>query len=73
MRKRTSTEAVESNSACYDTLEQWAREHIRARLQELMEEEVPTFLSRVQHERRSTVTPVDPPVGSRNGYGNPAV
>jgi len=38
-----------------------------------MEEEVTTFLDRVRHERRNTVTPVDPPVGSRNGYGNPAV
>ena len=30
-----------------------------------------TFLGRVRHERRSRVTPVDPPVGSRNGYGKP--
>ena len=29
MRKRTSTEAVESSAVCYDTLEQWARENSR--------------------------------------------
>ncbi len=71
MRKRTSTEAVESSTACYDTLEQWARGQIQAQLQQLLEEEVTTFLGRVRHERRSTVTPVDPPPGSRNGYGKP--
>ncbi|MDR4469189.1 MAG: transposase [Nitrospira sp.] len=71
MRKRTSTKAVESSAVCYDTLEQWAREHIQIQLQTLLEEEVTTFLGRVRHERRSRVTPVDPPVGSRNGYGKP--
>jgi len=71
MRERTSTEAVESSVMCYDTLEQWARENIQAQLQELLEEEVTTFLGRVRHARRSTVPPVDLPVGSRNGYGKP--
>lgn len=71
MRKRTSTEALASSAVCYDTLEQWARENIQAQLQQLLEEEVTTFLGRVRHERRSTVTPVDPPGGSRNGYGKP--
>ncbi len=67
MRERTSTETVESSVVCYDTLEQWAREHIQIQLQKLLEEEVTTFLGRVRHLRRSTVTSVDPPVGSRNG------
>ena len=71
MRERTSTETVESSAVCYDTLEQWAREHIQLQLQTLLEEEVTTLLGRIRHERRSTVTPVDPPVGSRNGYGKP--
>lgn len=71
MRERTSTETVESSAVCYDTLEQWAREHIQIQLQTLLEEEVTMFLGRVRHERRSTVAPVDPPVGSRNGYGKP--
>jgi transposase-like protein len=69
MKQRTSTEAIESSAVCYATLEQWAREHIQAQLQQLLEEEVTTFLGRVRHERRRTVTPIDPPVGSRNGYG----
>ena len=71
MSERTSIGAIESSAVCYDTREQWAREQIQAQLQQLLEEEVTTFLGRVRHERRSTVTPVDPPVGSRNGYGNP--
>lgn len=71
MRKRTSTEAVESSAVRYDTLEQWARENIQAQLQKLLEEEVTTLLGRVRHERRSTMTPVDPTVGSRNRYGKP--
>lgn len=54
---------------CYATLEQWARGKIQAQLQQLLEEEVTTFLGRARHERRGTVSPVDPPTGSRNGYG----
>jgi putative transposase len=38
-------------------------------LQQLLEEEVTTFLGRARHERWGTVSPVDPPAGSRNGYG----
>lgn len=56
---------------CYDTLEQWARGQIQVQLQQLLEEEVTTFLGRARHERRGTVSPIDPPPGSRNGYGNP--
>ncbi len=69
MSKRTSNETIESSTVCYDTLEQWARGKIQPQLQHLLEEEVTTFLGRVRHERRRTVTPVDPPAGSRNGYG----
>lgn len=71
MREKNSNEAVESSAVCYDTLEQWARGKIQAQLQQLLEEEVTTFLGRVRHERRGTVSPVDPPAGSRNGYGKP--
>ncbi|HMS84470.1 MAG TPA: IS256 family transposase [Nitrospira sp.] len=71
MEKRTSTEAIESSEACYSTLEQWARGKIQAQLQQLLEEEVTTFLGRARHERRGTVSPIDPPTGSRNGYGKP--
>jgi putative transposase len=71
MSERTSHGVVESSAVCYDTLEQWARGKIQAQLQHLLEEEVTTFLGRARHERRGTVSPVDPPAGSRNGYGKP--
>lgn len=63
MSERTSHGVVESSAVCYDTLEQWARGRIQAQLQQLLEEEVPTFLGRVRHERRGTRSPVDPPAG----------
>ena len=69
MRKRTSDPVVESREVQYATLEQWARGKIQAQLQQLLEEEVTTFLGRTKHERRSKVAPVDPPTGNRNGYG----
>jgi putative transposase len=69
MRERTSYGAVESREVHYATLEQWARGKIQAQLQQLLEEEVTTFLGRTKHERRDKVAPVDPPAGSRNGYG----
>lgn len=71
MSERTSNGVVESSEVCYATLEQWARGKIQAQLQQLLEEEVTTFLGRVRHERRGTRSPVDPPAGSRNGYGKP--
>jgi transposase-like protein len=71
MKQRTSTAAMESNAVYYATLEQWARGQIQAQLQHLLEEEVTTFLGRTRHERRGAVSPIDPPTGSRNGYGKP--
>jgi putative transposase len=71
MGEQTSPETVESSAVCYETLEQWARGKIQAQLQQLLEEEVTTFLGRVRHERRVVVSPIDPPPGSRNGYGKP--
>ena len=71
MEKRTRNGAIASSEVCYDTLEQWARGKIQAQLQQLLEEEVTTFLSRTRYERRRTVAPIDPPIGSRNSYGNP--
>jgi transposase-like protein len=71
MKKRTSTATIESSAVCYATLEQWARGQIQAQLQHLLEEEVTTFLGRARHERRDTVSPIDPPPGNRNGYGKP--
>jgi transposase-like protein len=71
MREKTRHEAVESSEVCYDTLEQWARGQIQDQLQCILEEEVTTFLGRRRHQRRERVSPVDPPKGSRNGYGKP--
>jgi len=71
MGERNRNVAVESSEVCYETLEQWARGKIQVQLQQLLEEEMTTFLSRGRHERRGKVSPVDPPAGSRNGYGKP--
>lgn len=70
MSERTSNGAIESSTVCFDTLEQWARGKIQTQLQQLLEEEVTTFLGRVRHERRRTVAPVDPPPGSRTAMGS---
>ncbi len=69
MGERNSNEAIESRAVCYDTLEQWARGKIQAQLQQLLEEEVTTFLGRAPYTRRDAVSSVDLPAGSRNGYG----
>lgn len=71
MKKRISPEPLESSPVCYATLEQWARAHIQTQLQQLLEEEVTTFLGRAPYVRRGRLSPVDPPPGSRNGYGKP--
>jgi putative transposase len=71
MKKRTSTDAIESSTVCYATLEQWARGQIQVQLQQLLEEEVTTFLGRAPYARRGTVSPIDPLPGNRNGYGKP--
>lgn len=69
MGERTRNQAIASREVCYDTLEQWARGKIQAQLQQLLEEEVTTFLGRAPYARRDAVSSVDPPAGSRNGYG----
>jgi putative transposase len=71
MCEKSSNETVESSAVCYATLEQWARGQIQAQLQQILEEEVTTFLGRARHARRERVSPVDPPQGNRNGYGKP--
>jgi len=71
MKERNNKGTVESSEVCYETLEQWVRSKIQEQLQQLLEEEVTTFLGRERHERREKVSPVDPPKGSRNGHGKP--
>lgn len=70
MGERNSNGAVKSREVCYDTLEQWARGKIQAQLQQLLEEEVATFLGRVRHERRGKVASVDPPNGPAPSEGH---
>lgn len=67
MSERTSTNAIESSTVCYATLEQWARGQIQAQLQQILEEAVTTFPGRAPCASRGTVSPVDPPAWSRNG------
>ena len=69
MGERNRSQGIASREVCYDTLEQWARGKIQAQLQQLLEEEVTTFLGRAPYTRRDAVSSVDPPAGSRNGYG----
>ncbi|MFZ1805388.1 MAG: transposase [Nitrospira sp.] len=71
MSEKTNTEPSESSTVCYATLEQWARRQIQAQLQQILEDEVTTFLGRARHARREHVSRVDPPRGNRNGYGKP--
>lgn len=71
MSERTNTERIESSNVCYATLEQWGRGQIQAQLQQILEDEVTTFLGRARHARPARVSPVDPPQGNRNGYGKP--
>ena len=52
----------------WDTLETFARAHVRAFIQQLLEDEVTELLGREKSARRAAV---DAPVGARNGHGQP--
>jgi len=52
----------------WDTLEAFARGHVQAFIQQLLEDEVTELLGRAKSARRAAV---DGPVGSRNGHGKP--
>jgi hypothetical protein len=71
MKEQNRNGAVESSQVCYETLEHRARMKVQAFLQEVLEEEVTAFLGRKKHDRREGVSLIDPPKGSRNGYGRP--
>jgi putative transposase len=64
--KEKSTEATTESRPEWETLERFARQQIQHWLQQLLEEEVTDLLGRPKSVRRS---PVDAPVGYRNGYG----
>ena len=52
----------------WDTLETFARTPVQAFIQQLLEDEVTALLGRPKSARR---TPLDAPVGARNGHGKP--
>ena len=52
----------------WETLEAFARTHVRDFIQQLLEDEVTELLGREKSARR---TPVDAPRGARNGHGRP--
>lgn len=66
-RRRSSREQAKQRAE-WVALEEFTRERIRLRIQELLEEEVTEGLGRRRSERRAAV---DAPAGYRNGYGKP--
>lgn len=67
MKKRTPRR-LSASMPTWETLEQWAREQIQEKLQDVLEEEVTAFLGRGNGQRRAAVDAVR---GYRNGYQKP--
>lgn len=66
-KQATTTPSLVATS--WETLEDFARQHIQSWIQQLLEEEVTSLLGgRDRYERREAV---DPQIGYRNGYGKP--
>jgi hypothetical protein len=61
-------EGADGSSVVWDELEEWVRGQIQNKIQDILEEEVATFLGRRKSERRCAV---DAAPGYRNGYGKP--
>jgi putative transposase len=60
------------STVVWETLEDTLRDHVQGWLQDLLEEEVASFLGRLKSQRRAPDTVAGtPPAGSRNGYGKP--
>lgn len=66
MQKMTADPAASRPQ--WETLEAFARTHVRAFIQQLLEDEVTELLGREKSARRA---PVDAPRGARNGHGQP--
>ena len=62
------TEGPAASRRQWDTLETFARAHVREFIQQLLEDEVTELLGREKSARRAAV---DAPVGARNGHGQP--
>src|SRR5690606_10346249 len=62
------TNPQESTGEFFDCLEAYARQHLQAWLQDLLEQEVTDLLGRRKHERKM---PGGEQAGDRNGHGKP--
>lgn len=64
--EKQNTEATRPSSVQWDNLEAWIRAHVQGFIQQILEEEVNTFLRRPKSQRRLIAGG-----GYRNGYGKP--
>lgn len=64
--EKQSTEGTRPSSIQWDNLEAWIRAHVQGFIQQILEEEVNTFLRRPRSQRRLIAGG-----GYRNGYGKP--
>jgi transposase-like protein len=71
MHERIRHGIVESSAASNDKLKQWVRGKIRVQVQQILEEEVTTFLGGVRHPHQDKVAPLDLPAESPNSDGKP--
>jgi putative transposase len=71
MPEHTRTE-VRPSTVVFETLEQGLRQQLQGWLQDLLEEEVTSFLGRLKSQRRSSeAQPGGPNAAYRNGHGKP--
>jgi putative transposase len=71
MPEHTGSDPMPS-TVVFETLEQGLRQQVQGWIQDLLEEEVTTFLGRLKSKRRSSeAEPGTPNAGYRNGHGKP--
>src|SRR5208337_2921717 len=66
--KKSITETAKQSSRTYDMLEEMVRLKAQEYIQDILEDEVESFLGRKKSERMKAI---DGPSGYRNGYGKP--
>lgn len=64
--RKTTPPAGDPSTVVWEGIEEMAREHVRAYIQDLLEEELTEFLGRARYERRTGDAR-----GYRNGHGKP--
>ena len=62
--RKNTTAAAGTSSVAFDEIEEYVRQEIQRRIQEVLEEELTEFLGRARYERRSNGSR-----GYRNGHG----